>query len=418
MRKISILTLLKRKINNMTANISLNDINELFFASKNKIGGPDLAEITYFTCLKTLAENLGKMPVYLIDKEKNRVSHHETVSIFSIAPNKIMTPIQFFSRLEYCRNHYGNGYAYIERENSILKGLHLLDPQKVQVWVNNTADYTKRQYYYRYFDSSSGKDFWIDPENMLHVKAWITENGCYVGKSVLEILAANMAGNKAAQEFLTNLYSHGLTANAVVKYVGDLNSIEQRKLLKRIDEQSRDDARRMITLPVGFDIQPIDLKLTDSQFYELRKYNALQIAAAFGVNPDHLNDYTKSSYNNSAMQNLQFYVNTLLYNVTIYEQEMNRKLLTKKEQLAGLGFKFNVWTILRGDPQQQADVLQKMVQSSVYSVNEARDRLDIPPCIGGDVHMVNGSYVKLEDIGKAYENNEVKSNGDKNPKSN
>ena len=76
-----------------------------------------------------------------------------------------------------------------------------------------------------------------------------------------------MAGNKAAKEFLTNLYSHGLTANAVVKYVGDLNSIEQRKLLKRIDEQSRDDARRMITLPVGFDIQPIDLKLTDSQFY-------------------------------------------------------------------------------------------------------------------------------------------------------
>ena len=306
----------------MTANISLNDINELFFASKNKIGGPDLAEITYFTCLKTLAENLGKMPVYLIDKEKNRVSHHETVSIYSIAPNKIMTPIQFFSRLEYCRNHYGNGYAYIERENSILKGLHLLDPQKVQVWVNNTADYTKRQYYYRYFDSGSGKDFWIDPENMLHVKAWITENGCYVGKSVREILAANMAGNKAAQEFLTNLYSHGLTANAVVKYVGDLNSIEQRKLLKRIDEQSRDDARRMITLPVGFDIQPIDLKLTDSQFYELRKYNALQIAAAFGVNPDHLNDYTKSSYNNSAMQNLQFYVNTLLYNVTIYEVVM------------------------------------------------------------------------------------------------
>jgi len=146
------------------------------------------------------------------------------------------------------------------------------------------------------------------------------------------------------------------------------------------------------------------MKLTDAQFYELRKYSALQIAAAFGLSPDHLNDYTKSSYNNSAMQNLQFYVGTLLYNITIYEQEMNRKLLTRAEQDKGLGYKFNVWTILRADPQQQADVLQKMTQSSIYSVNEARNKLDLPPCDAGDVHMVNGSYVKLEEIGKAYDN--------------
>ena len=173
-------------------------------------------------------------------------------------------------------------------------------------------------------------------------------------------------------------------------------------MLRRIDAQARDNSRRLITLPVGADIQTLDLKLTDSQFYELKRYSALQVAAAFGVNPDHLNDYTKSSYNNSAMQNLQFYVNTLLYNVSLYEQEMNRKLLTEKEQTEGKGFKFNVWVILRGDPSQQADILQKMVQSAIYSPNEARARLDSPPCDGGDVHMVNGSYVKLEDIGKAY----------------
>ena len=133
------------------------------------------------------------------------------------------------------------------------------------------------------------------------------------------------------------------------------------------------------------------------------KYNALQIAAAFGVNPDHLNDYSKSSYNNSAMQNLQFYVNTLLYNVTLYEQEMNRKLLTTAEQKQGLGFKFNVWVILRGDPSQQANIMQQLVTTAIYSPNEARDKLDMPPCDNGDIHTVNGSYVPLEDIGKAYE---------------
>ena len=382
--------------------VSMSEIMELFSGVKGSYG-PDLSEITYFTCMKTLAESLGKMPVYLMDRDKNRVTVHETTRFLSVEPNIGMTPIQFFTTLEYCRNHFGNGYAYIARDRGRLTGLHILPPQRVQLWVNNTEEYTRRRFYYCYSDTGTGKQYWIESEDMLHVRAWITEESGLVGKSVREILAESMNGNKASQDFLNKLYEKGLTANAVVKYVGDLNEEGRRKLLRSINQQAKDDSRRMVALPVGCDIQTLDLKLTDSQFYELRKYNALQIAAAFGVNPDHLNDYTKSSYNNSAMQNLQFYVNTLLYNVTVYEQEMNRKLLTAAEQSRGLGYKFNVWVILRGDPTQQADILQKMVSTAIYSPNEARNKLDMPPCANGDVHMVNGSYVKLEDIGLAYQ---------------
>lgn len=57
---------------------------------------------------------------------------------------------------------------------------------------------------------------------------------------------------------------------------------------------------------------------------------------------------------------------------------------------------------MRGDPSQQADILQKMVASAIYSPNEARAKLDLEPCDGGDVHIINGSYVRLEDIGLAY----------------
>ena len=90
------------------------------------------------------------------------------------------------------------------------------------------------------------------------------------GRSVREILATSMAGQKASTQFLNDLYQKGLTANAVVKYVGDLNEKEQRALLQKVEAQAKDDGRRLITLPVGFDIQTLDLKLTDSQFYELK----------------------------------------------------------------------------------------------------------------------------------------------------
>lgn len=405
-----------------STSISLNTINELFFGAGNAELGPDMSEITYFTCLKTLAEALGKMPLYLMDEKKNRVMRHETVPFISFEPNPLETPIQFFTYLEYCRNHYGNAYVFVMRHRGTLQGLYPLDPRMVQIWVNNTDEFTQRRYYYCYTDRRSGKTYWLDPGDMLHVKSWVTGDGGYAGKSVCEILATNMAGAKASQKFLNNLYQKGLTANAVVKYVGDLSKEKQRVLLKKIDEQARDDGRRMITLPMGYDIQTLDLKLTDSQFYELKKYNALQVAAAFGIQPNQLNDYSKSSYANSAMQSLSFYVQTLLHIITVYEQEFNRKLLTPVEQARGLGFKFNFWMILRGDPTQQADVLQKMVQSAIYSPNEARGKVDMPPCAGGDVHIVNGSYVKLQDIGLAYaksggKSNESNEGGDKNDSS-
>ena len=384
--------------------MTFSSIMELFSGSYNAELGEDLAEITYFTCLKTLSEALGKMPCYLITAQKERIQGHDTGYFLNTSPNNYMTPLQMFTFLEYNRNHYGNGYCYIARlPNGKIRGFYPLDSRAVQIWVDNTqAEVTARRYYYRYTDGQNGKIYWLNPEDVLHVKSWVTEQSGLAGKSVREILASAFAGAKASSRFLNDLYQKGLTANAVVKYIGDLNRDEQGQLLDRIEEQARENGRRLISLPVGFDIQRLDLSLSDSQFAELKKYSALQIAGAFGVEPIYLNDYSKSSYANSSMQSLSFYINTLLYNISIYEQEMNRKLLTRAEIDAGKGFKFNVAVILRGDPTQQADVLQKMVQSGIYSVNDALSLLDRPPCENGDVHMVNGSYVKLEDIGKAY----------------
>ena len=379
--------------------ISMSDIINLFSGSGGAAYGADISEITYFTCLKTLSEALGKMPVHVVDAQKRRIKH-ETTPVIETQTNNVQTPCQFFTQMEYSRNHYGNAYAYIARDaRGRVSGLYPLISPAVQIWVNNTESITARPYYYYYTSPNSGGTYWLDPQDIIHVKAWITEESGHAGKSVRQILAESLTGNKAAQAFLNDLYQKGLTANAVVKYVGDLSRDKQKLMLDKIEEQARENGRRMIALPVGFDIQTLDLKLSDSQFFELQKYGALRIAAAFGVKPNFLNDYSKSSYANSAAQNLSFYVDTLLYNISGYEQEMNRKLLTQAEQAAGISYKFNLWSILRSDPDKQAEILQKMTTTGIYSVDEARYRMDMPPCEGGNVHMIPGNYIKLTQIG-------------------
>lgn len=395
---------LRRAWNEGEQKISMRTILDAFSKSFDAELGADLSEVTYFTCLKTLAESVGKMPVYLMDKDKRRIMNHETTPLLQASPNLIQTPAQMFTFLEYCRNHYGNAYAYLNRNvNQRLESIMPLDPRRVQIWINTSGEFFSRPYFYFYTDERTGKSFYFEPEDILHFKSWITEDYGFVGKSIHEILATTFGGLKASSKFLSDLHQHGLVANAVVKFTGDLKRESQDLLLNEIEKQARDNNRRMITLPMGFDIQRLDLTLADSQFYELKKYSALQIAAAFGIQPMYLNDLEKSSYANAAMQNLNFYTSTLLYILSGYEQEMNRKLLTPQELSAGLGFKFNVATILRGDVSQQADVIQKLINCGVYSVNEARRLLDREPCENGDVHFVNGSFVKLQDIGKAYQ---------------
>ena len=386
-----------------SAAISLSELNDFFEKRINGANGADISEITYFICLKNLSEAIGKMPIYLMDGNKNRITDHETAKILTVSPNRVTTPAQLLTFMEYCRNHYGNGYAYPYRDyKGNLQDIFPLDPRCVTIWVNNTDDLINRPYFYTYNDTKSGKTMWIMPEDMIHIKSFLTGDGGYAGKAVREILASYMAGNKASQAFLNDLYQHGLTANVVVKYVGDLSKEKKQVLIKQMAEIAGKTTDRILPLPANWDIAPIDLKLTDSQFYELKKFSASQVAAAFGIKPNHLNNYEKSSYANSTAQNLSFYVDTLLYNLTLYEQELTRKLLTIKEQALGMHFEFNVSVILRGDPEQQARALQTYVNSGIYTINEARRKAGLPPITGGDVILVNGSYVPLNEAGKAY----------------
>ena len=385
--------------------ITMSRIMELFSNSRSAELGSDLGEIVFFTCLKVLSESIGKIPCYLVDSDKRRISNHDAAWFLNVQPNDFMTPTQFFTYLEFNRNYYGNAYVYISRDAAgKINGLYPLDSRRVQIWVvNHTAEFTARKFYYFYTDGSTGKSYYIPPEQILHFRHWLTDDSGLAGKSVREILATSFAGAKASTKFLNELYANGLTARAVVKFTGDLKRESQNAMLDAIIAQSQEKGRQLISLPIGFDLQPLDLKLTDSQFFELKKYSALQVAAAFGVEPIHLNDFEKASYANSSLQNLLFYVNTLLYIISSYEQELNRKLLKRQELLSGMGFKFNVAVILRGDISQQADIIQKMVACGVYSPNDARRWLDQPPIDGdaGNQYLVNSAMIPLETISSA-----------------
>ena len=213
-----------------------------------------------------------------------------------------------------------------------------------------------------------------------------------------------MDGAKASQEFLNRLYKSGMTAAAVLEYVGDLDKQKVEVLRNKIEEfgSGVENAGRIMPIPPGTKVVPLDLSLSDSQFFELKKYNALQIASVFGVKPSQLNDYEKSSFASSEAQNLSFYVDTLLAILKQYEEEIDYKLISSSDVAKGIHAKANVSCLLRADLKTQSEILATYVNNAILTPNEARGELDRVDDDAGNQLVCNGNYIPLDQVGSQY----------------
>lgn len=397
---------------NIKNSVSLNDERLLDWLGITATADKPLQEITYFTCLKKLAETLAKMPIKYYGQDKREAESNEVYRLLKYRPNEYMTPSTFWNAIENNRNHFGNAYVWkqevFERKKFggeiTIKGLWIMPTKDVRVVIDDKGIFgEKGNIYYWYQDAYSGESYVFKNTEVLHFKTSTTFDGV-TGASVREILKKNIDGALATQTFKNNLYEGGLTARAALQYTGDLDPKKERKLIARFEEYASgvNNAGKFIPVPIGMKIEPLSISMTDSQFYELAKYSANQIAAAFGIFPTQLNDFEKASYSNSEMQQLSFYVDTMLYILKQYEEELNYKLLTEDERAEGKYLKFNENVLLRTDAKSQAEILTKYVQNGIKSTNEARDVLDMPEKEGGDELMCNGNFIKLTQLGENY----------------
>lgn len=375
-----------------------------------------LSEATYFACMKVLSEAIGKLPLKLLKyNDKNGVEtarRHELYNILHSRPNPFMTASTFWSTVEFNRNHYGNAYVWIQGAGKAMR-LWILPSEQVEVWYDNAKILADQpDIYYRY--SSGGKVYQFGSEEILHFKSSNTLDGV-IGVSVQEQLKITIGGAVKSQKMLNRLYESGFTAKAVLQYTGDLSAENVKTFVKGIEEYARgglsdEDIKNIIPIPLGSQLTPLNVKLGDNQFIEVKQYTALQIASAFGIKPSQIGDYTKSSYASAEAQQLSFYVDTLLYIIKQYEEEISYKLLTSEEVDNGLHFKFNVAVILRADMATQINTLSVAVNSGLYTPDEARAFLDKESKPGGDRLFINAGNIPVDMSGLQYIQNPPENN--------
>lgn len=379
-----------------------------FLGVDDTLDNDALSEATYFACMKVLCEAIGKLPLNLMQyNERNGVTVARTHPLYRVLrdrPNPYMTATTFWSTVEYNRNHYGNSYVWIEGSGSKLN-LWILPSTDVQVWYDDArilADVPDVYYLY----SGGGKQYRFGSEEILHFKTSNTFDGI-VGVSVRDQLKMTIEGSIKGQKLIDDMYSNGFTAKAVLQYTGNLNDSNVQTFVKGVENYAKGALKEtgienIIPIPFGASLTPLNVKLADNQFIEVKQFTSMQIASAFGIKPYQIGDYTKSSYASAEAQQLSFYVDTLLYNIKQYEEEITYKLLTDNEAKQGYHAKFNIGVLLRADFKTQVETLSTAVNSFLYTPNEARAKLDLESVEGGDRLLGNGASIPVQYTGLQY----------------
>lgn len=383
---------------------------------KDVANSSDYSETIYFICLKHLSETMSKMSweKRKVTKEQGRekIFDNKLDLLLNVKPNPYLTASQFWATIELNKLHFGNAYVWIETDTKgYIKHLWQLPSKNMEVWVDDKGIFESDEgIWYVWTDARTGKRYRFCKDEILHFKTPFSFDGL-VGMPVREVLKTQINTNKHAEAFLNKFYKSGMYGSKLlVHYTGQLDNASEMALVSEIEKFAEKTGNgKIMPLPLGFQAVVLDMKLADAQFFENNKLTALQIAGAFGIKPNVINDYSKSSYSNSESQQLDFYVNTLQPLFKSYEQEMTSKLLRSDEMQKGMRLNINEKILFKMDSKTQSEVITTYLNNFAMTVNEAREELDLPYISeekGGNKLIGNGNAITLDKAGVQYKEGE------------
>ena len=160
-------------------------------------------------------------------------------------------------------------------------------------------------------------------------------------------------------------------------------------------------------LEEGAKYQNISLPPEDSQFLASKKYGVEEICRIFRV-PPHLVQYLdKASYASIEEQGIDFATYTLAPWAERIQNAIAKDVLLDGERGTYYA-KFNLNSLQRGNYQTRMNGYATGRANGWLAMNDIRELEDLNPWPadrGGEDIIINGSYVRVEDVGLAYGQN-------------
>jgi HK97 family phage portal protein len=337
-----------------------------------------------WACCRVLTEDVGKLPLKLIKEDdtgaKRIAKEHPLHRIISRRPNEWQTSMEWRMTMLLHALLAKGGYSYVSRsaKGEVLELIPLL-PGNVEVRQDalRQVTYEVRGY--------NGQAMILRREDV-HVLRGLSWNGVS-GLSVVQQGAEAIGLAMAAEETQARLHSQGARPGGIVTTPNKLTKEQVDNLKKQFSEGYTGvaNAFRTLLLDNGLEFKPWMMNGVDSQQLETRRHQVEEICRFFRVFPSMIGFSDKTATYASAESFFGAHVvHSLMPWVTLWEQAMERDLLTEAEIADGYQVQFKLQGLLRGDSKSRAEFYSSGITTGWMTRNEARKLEDLDPLPGLD----------------------------------
>jgi HK97 family phage portal protein len=219
------------------------------------------------------------------------------------------------------------------------------------------------------------------------------------GMGIVALGAEAIALALVLEEHATRLFSRGARPGGILEVATKLSDGTLARLKASFADVygGASNSGRTAILEQGMKFVPLQLSSVDAQFLELRRFQIEEIARLLNIAPVLLGDLQHATLNNSASLAQQFLDRTISPILELFEDALERALLTDEERDDGYCVEFDTSNFVRSDIEKRFAAYKSGIESGVYLLNEAREREGLPPVEGGDTPMRSVQTIPLAD---------------------
>lgn len=349
----------------------------------------------FWCCVRVVSETIAQMP-WRIHEETDQgarvATAHPADRLLNRQPNEEMDAAVWRElMLRWCMT-WGNAYSEIVRDQSFRPvALWPVEPWRV------TPERTPAGLAYR-VQQPSGEPVMIPAADMLHFRGLGDE---LEGWSVIHYAARCLGLGVAQEDSMCSQMEHGarLSGLLVPPGGGSLPAPKAETILKEWRAQNTGSGNhgKVILMSQGLEFHALSMPNTDAQLLESRQLSVVDICRFCRVPPHMAYDLARATFSNITHQSLEFSVYTLGPWVVKFEQQANRKLISR----ARFYSKINQAALLRADPQTRVAFYRGLRDLGAISPNEIRQLEDMNTLgPAGDKYLVPLNMTTLDQAGQ------------------
>lgn len=323
---------------------------------------------------------------------------HPLFPIIHTAPNPTLTAAAWFGLISADLHLDGNSYAWQERgsQTGRLKHLWRFTPDAIR--LEQTSDgailYHARK--------SDGTEETFSADEVLHIRG-LGYDGVR-GYNPIRMMRNELGWALGTRQFSSKFYKNAFRPSGLLISPNTIKEPAKTDLINALKASGKDGGLALIEGAMEY--KQMQIPQDDAQFLETIQLQDDRLAGIMEVHPHELG--VTRNLNNSITE--QMTINSVTRNLLPFsvgvEQWMNLQLFSDAPSSGRGGgterdrffIQSNFNALMRGDTAAQTAHIREMISASVYSGNDGREYLGLPPVAGGDRYYVNGAMIPIDKV--------------------